>query len=504
MIKTIFFLIMLLVSRSGLYAAQTGELESGWIENTPPGMDFSLKTPPDWLSHTEQPGSAFQVLAPKEDTLESMPRKFSVRTERVPVGMTLNEYLTDSESEIRQFTGYRLLSTQEIKISDQTGVCMLFMYNLGSLTLEVNTWITLRDRRAYVVTATAEEWRFARALPLFRRIFLTFKFTRVQESGRSGSMEVDAYRDGRYYNYRYGFSLEPPTGWARPPKFMGFIFSAVAPPDGAMDALQENMNLNCETTGEVSLERYSERTYSGIRNLLSDVEIIDSGEISAGGLKARFMVLKYLMGKLEIQAMQFFLLHEGKAVLATYASEPKAFGKYRAVFEKSFSTFRTEETRVFNHSNEIRISGYYENYDLGFSVSYPPDWELNQGVMGTQIMVVSQPAGDNDTFREYFNLILEEIPAGISEAEFLKNENRNLQAMLQKFTVYSRGEDNIFGYPSHWMVATYRMGVVEIEALIIRIVKDNKVFSFTFCSEPSSFETYFPIFKDIAGKIRIF
>jgi len=140
-----------------------------------------------------------------------------------------------------------------------------------------------------------------------------------------------------YTNTRYGFSIEPPSGWAVDDKVS---FAAVVFYGPIEEDFRVNVNVQVESTS-VSLAQYISSSKTNLETLES-YQLLSEAPRTINGVDAYELVLKFSYSGTIVQEKIVALLKDGKAFVVVYAALPTTYQTYLNAFESSVQTFKVE------------------------------------------------------------------------------------------------------------------------------------------------------------------
>ena len=137
-----------------------------------------------------------------------------------------------------------------------------------------------------------------------------------------------------------------------------------------------------------------------------------------------------------------------------------------------------------------------------YSIKFPSNWERKDGFMGCDLMALSPAEGANDNFRENANITLENLPSRISLEKYAELSRENMKKLLSDFEIIEETEANLNGHTFKRFVSTYRMGEIDIKAVLYLTTKDKAGYNITFSASPETYDSYIDEFESIAKTFR--
>lgn len=167
---------------------------------------------------------------------------------------------------------------------------------------------------------------------------------------------------------------------------------------------------------------------------------------------------------------------------------------------------QTEETQVETPTSDADTSEYtqYTAPDDAFSLSYPSNWALQEGYMGTIAMILSE-VGVNDQFAENINFIGQEISA-IGAKDFDEYMDISKEQMAQLFTDYtlvSESDVEVAGLSGNKLVSDFTQGTIKIQSTQYFLENDGSVFIITVTQAQEAPEEFEAEFDAILSSLKV-
>jgi hypothetical protein len=157
---------------------------------------------------------------------------------------------------------------------------------------------------------------------------------------------------------------------------------------------------------------------------------------------------------------------------------------------------------VFVCGCKKREEGRYYNRDKGFSIKVPAGWDIEEKKMNTDIIAVSPAEGPDDTFRENFNVLVEELERSLSTDEYYQKGIPLFKQFATDFAQHGTGTERIDGVDFRYDIISHKMGPLTIKVLQYLAVKRKKGYLITFSASNDKFPLYEAMFKEIAKGFR--
>ena len=187
-------------------------------------------------------------------------------------------------------------------------------------------------------------------------------------------------------------------------------------------------------------------------------------------------------------------------------------------------------------SNNHNTNSLYKNAQYNFDVQYPSNWqkiEFTQGIerggRNTVVNFLSPSEGTADKFREYFIVKVDELrpeqgfaitsPSSNSLlTKYVNHQISDYKKLYQGFQLTESATSSLLllnktdnntspnDYSlSNKIVYTYNDATAgKIKIMELYLLKNNKIFSFSFHSEASKYSMYLPTIQKIVDSVHIF
>jgi len=142
-------------------------------------------------------------------------------------------------------------------------------------------------------------------------------------------------------------------------------------------------------------------------------------------------------------------------------------------------------------------------YDPGkrFSVRFPKDWEISEGVKGTVVMAEIPSEDGMRAIRENVNIIVEDLGKDMRVSEYFQRQMFGLKKLTGAVTVM-RGTSDIDGADARWFIYSYRTQSLGFRSLVCVFVKGRQGYVITCLTEEDTFEQYADQFDEILKSFR--
>ncbi len=139
----------------------------------------------------------------------------------------------------------------------------------------------------------------------------------------------------------------------------------------------------------------------------------------------------------------------------------------------------------------------YKNKDNGFSLSFPGDWEIKEGVGSMAVTATAPLAGKSPkAFRPLVIVGVEVLAQNKTNEEyaqtyFAKNFSK------KKFQVHKTGRQAISHTRARWWIISYEQGKVQTKGFLFIVMKEKRAYSITCLSTLDQYPSDKKIFGEI-------
>lgn len=146
----------------------------------------------------------------------------------------------------------------------------------------------------------------------------------------------------------------------------------------------------------------------------------------------------------------------------------------------------------------------YADNETGFTLDYPTGWVVEE-LPGQPAVLVAlfqrQSAGDG--FAENVNVLLEELPSGVSLERYTEANVESLERAFSNFEVLEDREEPIGAVPAHWIRYDADEQGRRLSFLQAWLVDGDRGFVLSYTGEGESFETYLTDAEAILRSFRL-
>ena len=144
----------------------------------------------------------------------------------------------------------------------------------------------------------------------------------------------------RYYDDMKGFSLLIPGEWEKAASGGGADLILLPPVEQSLIAFRPNMTVVVRDRNETFLlAEYQARTLEEIKSVLSEFRLMESGEDKIAGETGGVLHFSYILGSVNIEVLQYTVLHKKKSFSITFSAMPAEFLRFKEIAEKTVKSF---------------------------------------------------------------------------------------------------------------------------------------------------------------------
>ncbi|MEX1013181.1 MAG: DcrB-related protein [Waddliaceae bacterium] len=140
----------------------------------------------------------------------------------------------------------------------------------------------------------------------------------------------------------------------------------------------------------------------------------------------------------------------------------------------------------------------------GYIIEAPESWEVDEGIFGTDVILLAPSDSPNDAFRENMNVMIVPLDVAITRKEFYETSVKGLNQALTNFSLQESKDLTIGGVPALQIVFSHQVGDVKAIVEQYLVMRGNAAFIFTFTAAPDSYDKYLPVFNRIVKSIKFY
>jgi hypothetical protein len=127
-----------------------------------------------------------------------------------------------------------------------------------------------------------------------------------------------------------------------------------------------------------------------------------------------------------------------------------------------------------------------------YSIRYPKNWTVDRtGLMGADLVILSQKDSDSDKFRENVNVMVQDLKGLNMDIEkYVDISTRQIKNLLTKANIIESTRIHQQGNEFHKLIFTGVQGIFSLKTEQYYFVVNEKAFVITFTTEESSYDSY--------------
>ena len=117
-------------------------------------------------------------------------------------------------------------------------------------------------------------------------------------------------------------------------------------------------------------------------------------------------------------------------------------------------TFGSFQNNLVTTSVSVSDFLTYDDILSGFSIKYPPDWQLEQGINRALTLKAPKDGSSSDTFPAALAITVKEVPANLSLSSITQTQLSTLKSLFPDINLLESGEITFTGRPAYKIVFT--------------------------------------------------
>lgn len=139
-----------------------------------------------------------------------------------------------------------------------------------------------------------------------------------------------------------------------------------------------------------------------------------------------------------------------------------------------------------------------------YSIHYPDNWELDQSKKnGMSFMVLSPAESENDKVRENVNLLIQDIPDGMSMDQYIQVSENQIKNIIPNSAILKSARQLSGEFEYHKISYTGNEGQTNYKFEQDIFVKKGKAYILTLTCEQSQFDKYQEVGEKILNSFRL-
>lgn len=132
----------------------------------------------------------------------------------------------------------------------------------------------------------------------------------------------------------------------------------------------------------------------------------------------------------------------------------------------------------------------YTSTAAGFTVSYPQEWQSQEGVEGAVVAFRSPQEGTKDRFRDNVTILTQSVPEGSTLEQYTAASLNQLEGTVEGYKLLSEGVGFLGANQGHTLVyeAEYKGTFLQLQATYV--MDGETVYLVTYTANRGSFDAY--------------
>lgn len=154
----------------------------------------------------------------------------------------------------------------------------------------------------------------------------------------------------------------------------------------------------------------------------------------------------------------------------------------------------------------VSISDFltYDDILSGFSIKYPPDWQLEQGINRALTLKAPKDGSSSDTFPAGLAITSKEVPANLSLSAITQTQLSTLKSLFPDINLLESGEITFTGRPAYKIVFTATDADQQFKKGMQTWFKEGtKAYLITYKADVDSFSKYLSTVEQMLNSFYI-
>jgi hypothetical protein len=148
----------------------------------------------------------------------------------------------------------------------------------------------------------------------------------------------------------------------------------------------------------------------------------------------------------------------------------------------------------------------YYSREKGFSIEFPKDWKIEEGIMGTAILARVPQVEKGTRIKQNLNVTIQDkgkIEADSLE-EFMERQLEGIKKLksFKELTIHDEGYVIIDKVRSKWYICSYSFADRQVKMVVYILKKGTLFYLITGLADFKQFDIYMNIFNDTARSFR--
>ena len=145
---------------------------------------------------------------------------------------------------------------------------------------------------------------------------------------------------------------------------------------------------------------------------------------------------------------------------------------------------------------------YYYSDEYNFSIKVPDTWNTSEGLMGTNLAILSPLEGKDDAFSDNITIIIQELPMTMDLDEYFEAGKASSASILDNYTELEHEKIQLDNKETIEYTYTYTMGGQDLKGIAYIFLDGTISYLINGSSTASGFDEYVDAFKETAKSFR--
>jgi hypothetical protein len=151
---------------------------------------------------------------------------------------------------------------------------------------------------------------------------------------------------------------------------------------------------------------------------------------------------------------------------------------------------------------QARTPGEYRNPAKGFSIVFPPDWQVKENEMGLDVIALAPGDGPSDQFHENVTVSSAAMPSPLEAQQILAGNLEAMRKVITEFKPEDRGTVEINGVKAAWLSYRQLQGQFRLKVKLYALPGRDRAYLIHCVAEELSAPSYEDRFATIARSFR--
>ncbi len=477
----------------------------GWHKYSSSAMGIEISYPGPWYVDTNFLNfvSDVTLFSDFESTDDIYDERVAITIERLPIGMTLDEYGGALKVSL-DVPGEQFKVVEDISVRTIAGspgrsmVYSGYSHDPSTDTKSKVVW-TIAGGKAYVLFAHARSQQYSDYLETFDQIIESFSIVDANPVERAAKYTS-------HHDDNYEFTIEYDTRWelVTDKDSLPYTHSVVAlyaPYHGMVFSGPYAYVSAIDPSTDTTLEEYTEYVLDEYKEILYSFKVLESKESTLSGEAAREITYTWSDEGTMYKTHEIWTIHGGLVYDISFESEEEILNYYEEDYERMVSTFKlTGTAAVSPYDLEFTT---YENTDYGITIQYPSNWIKSQP-KGLAVGFTSPAEGRSDEYYERLAIAAVESAEQLSLDDSFKQLLSSFTTTVSSFKQLEAESATLDGHHAKYVLGTGILeGGVKVKTYFVGTMVDNRFYFLAFIGEDKKYSQYAPILKRMIDSFEI-